>query len=454
MVHQVSDLRSGIDHELLIPDDDSSGRTGAVARTETNRILFIASDWRGHMIWPGGIASYTNSLAQGLMSLGDSVKLLAVFRPHENLPIDFLGPYEPWAIPFQLILDDKPANFLGRKLVSLLDTLRCLSPACRHVLSRTSLFAASTETIARFEKVLSIEKPTAIVFVNFDPFVYPLALSLLDSRRPYGIIAHGCEIARLQKNKINDLVQRKTLLEGACWIAANSWHTRSVLLENWGIPPERVKILHPPISDEALRESAVLEPASRRDSAFSLVTICRLVKGKGIDIVLRALKILSARGIPYRYAIAGDGPERSFLETLAVELGLGDKIHFMGAVHGEGKWRLLQNADVFVMPSRFDPVLPWRESFGIAFVEAAAFGVPAIGTKGGGIPDAVIDGETGILIREESPQDLADALTLLYQQPEIRTKMGTTARERARAQFSPRAIASLFRDEAARAARR
>jgi glycosyltransferase involved in cell wall biosynthesis len=380
--------------------------------------------------------------------------MLAVVRPHENLPIDFLEPYEPWAIPFQLILDDKPANVLGRKFVSLLDTLRCLSPACRHVLSRTSLFAASTETIARLEKVLSIEKPTAIVFVNFDPFVYPLALSLLDSRRPYGIIAHGCEIARLQKNKINDLVQRKTLLEGACWIAANSWHTKSVLLENWRIPPERIKILHPPISDEAMRESAALEPASRRDGALSLVTICRLVKGKGIDIVLRALKILSATGIPYRYAIAGDGPERGFLETLAVELGLRDKVQFMGAVHGEGKWRLLQNADVFVMPSRFDPALPWRESFGIAFAEAAAFGVPAAGSRSGGIPDAVIDGKTGLLVPEESPKDLADALTFFYRKPELRKEMGRAARERARKQFSPEAIATLFQDGFASAAHR
>src|SRR5271154_7301431 len=99
------------------------------------------------------------------------------------------------------------------------------------------------------------------------------------------------------------------MLKGASWIAANSRHTKS-LLDVWRIPAERIKVVHPPISEEAIRESAVLEPTCRKDDNLSLVTICRLVKGKGIDLVLRALKILAARGITYRYVIGGDGRER------------------------------------------------------------------------------------------------------------------------------------------------
>ena len=99
------------------------------------------------------------------------------------------------------------------------------------------------------------------------------------------------------------------------------------------------------------------------------------------------------------------------------------------------------------MPSRLDATIPWQEGFGIAFVEAAAFGVPAVGSRSGGIPDAVVDGETGILVPEESPLDLADALTFLYRKPDIRKEMGRAARERARRDFSPRAIAARFREE-------
>lgn len=425
------------------------------AGRETNRFLLIASDWQGEMLSPGGIATYIDSLARGLMSLGDTVKMLAVVRPDEKERMDLLERYEPWAIPFEVLLDQKPTNWLGRKSVSFLEIVRCLSPNCRRLLERAPFFRASTASMAELERLLSKEKPTAIVFGNFEfePRLYALALSLLERGRPYGIIAHGCEICRLTNITPSDAVKRKTMLKGASWIAANSCHTKSLLEEMWQISSERIKIVHPPISEEAIRESAVLEPTSRKDDELSLVTVCRLVKGKGIDLVLRALKILAARGIPYRYVIGGDGRERESLEALADELRLRDKVHFKGSVEGQGKWRLLRNADVFVMASRFDPTIrwPWQESFGIAFVEAAAFGVPAVGSRSGGIPDAVIDGETGILVPEESPQDLADALTLIYQKPEMRKQMGVAARERARRQFSPTAIAARFREEALRA---
>ena len=239
------------------------------------------------------------------------------------------------------------------------------------------------------------------------------------------------------------------MLKSASWIAANSRHTK-LLLSTWNIPSDKIKIVHPPISEELIKESSNAEPIPKKDNTFDLVTISRLVKGKGIDLVIYALKILNEAGIPCRYVIGGDGPERAFLETLIDELGLRDKVHFKGSVDDERKWSLLRNADVFVMPSRFDPAIPWQESFGIAFVEAAAFGVPAVASRSGGIPDAVVDGETGILVPEESPVDLADALIFLYRNPEKRKEMGRAARERARSRFSPTAIAAHFRGEVAK----
>ena len=396
------------------------------------------------MIWPGGTAMYIDSLVRGLMSLGDTVKVLAVVEPDEKERIRFLETYEPWVIPFQMAHEDKPANWLGRKCISLLEIFRCLSPTCRRVLERASFFEASTDSIARLERLVGKEQPTTIVFGYLDVKLYALALSLLERQRPYGIIAHDSEIYRSPNNKKNDLVKRGMMLKGASWIAANSRHTKS-LLEAWRIPSGRVKIVLPPISEEAIMESAVLEPNVRKkDDGLNLVTVCRLVKGKGIDIVLRALKILAERGIPYGYVIGGEGPEKRFLEELVDELGLGGRVHFQGSVVGEEKWRLLRNGDVFVMPSRLDSTIPWQEGFGIAFVEAAAFGVPAVGSRSGGIPDAVVDGETGILVAEESPLDLADALTFLYRKPDIKKEMGRAARERARREFSPRAIAIRF----------
>jgi glycosyltransferase involved in cell wall biosynthesis len=429
--------------KTMTPSQSSIGQLPAPeVGVGANHFLFIASDYKP---WPGGIATYIDSLARGFMSLGDKTKVLAVVKPEEKERIGFLETYEPWVAPFELVQDDKPANWLGRKCVSLLEILRCLNPQCRRVLERASFFESSTAAITRLDRLLSKEKPTAIVFGHLDVKLYALALALLERKIPYVIIAHDYEICRHLNNKKNDLVTRGVMLKGASWIAANSRHTKS-LLEMWRISMGRVKVIHPPISEEALRESAVLQPVFRKNNDLNLVTVCRLVRGKGIDVVIRALKILTARGIPYRYVIGGEGPEKKFLEALVDELGLGDKVHFKGSITDGEKWRLLRDGDVFVMPSRVDQKTQ-HEGFGIAFVEAAAFEVPAVGSQAGGIPEAVIDGKTGILVPEESPLDLADALTRLYRNPEIRKEMGRAGRERARREFSPMAIAARFREE-------
>jgi glycosyltransferase involved in cell wall biosynthesis len=411
---------------------------------EANRFLLITSDWRLTM-QPGGVSSYLYSLAQGLINLGDRVKILAVVQPDETRHLSLVKKYEPWVVPFQLVDDSKPVNWLGRKSVSFLEILRCVSPRCRSVLERAGFFQATTAAITSLERFLSKEEPTAIVFGNFNVKLYALALMLLERQRPYGIIAHGWDVRRVLNSK-NDFVKRETMLKGAGWIAANSYYTKS-LLEMWPVSSERIKIVHPPISEEAVRESDAFEPVFRDNNDLALVTVCRLVKDKGIHLVMHALKILAARGIPFRFVIGGDGPERRSLEELAVELGVGDRVQFKGYVDGGEKWRILRSSDVFVMPSRADTRVQ-QESFGIAFLEAAAFGVPAVGSKIGGIPDAVVDGETGILVAEESPTDLADALTFLYRKPEIRKEMGRAARERARSQFTPEFTAARIKEEA------
>jgi glycosyltransferase involved in cell wall biosynthesis len=121
-------------------------------------------------------------------------------------------------------------------------------------------------------------------------------------------------------------------------------------------------------------------------------------------------------------------------------------VRFTGFINDDAKWRLLRNADVFVMPSRVDPSVQ-HEGFGLAFIEAAAFGVPGIGSTGGGIPEAIIHGETGLLVPEDSVERLAAALIFLYRNPDKREAMATRATERARSEFSSITIAAHFDDE-------
>ncbi len=168
------------------------------------KFLFIASDYKPQ---PGGRADYIDNLAKGLIGIGSSTKVLAVVQPQQKKRLAFLEKYEEWVIPFQVVHDERPTNWLGNKFVSLLEIVRCLSPKARRVLEKTSYFQASADSLARLEGILANEKPTMIVFGHLDMRLYPFALFLLERKVPYGIIAHEGEIYPF-RNRINEFIRR------------------------------------------------------------------------------------------------------------------------------------------------------------------------------------------------------------------------------------------------------
>ena len=212
-------------------------------------------------------------------------------------------------------------------------------------------------------------------------------------------------------------------------------HYTSRLLGEYGVPPERISVLHNgtdpahfhPMDAQDLRDELGL------DHQKVVLTISRLVPRKGIDTVLRALPQV-ARHIPdVRYLIGGSGPDRDRLEALTRTLHLNDRVHFLGPISHEDLRRYYNACDVFVMPSREDR--PYVEGFGIAFLEANACGKPVVGARSGGIPDAIRDGETGLLVPPGDVEALADGLVELARDGERRERMGAAGRERVRAAF-------------------
>jgi glycosyltransferase involved in cell wall biosynthesis len=405
------------------------------------KFLFISSDYKP---MPGGVAEYLDTLARGLINLSHRVVVLVVAEQSEKEKLEFLGNYEEWVLPFPIIHDERPLGWLGRSLVSILEMFRCVWPASRRLLDRTPFFCRSAAAVARMAEVLDREKPDVVVLGYLDLNLYPLVLYLREKKVPYGIIAHDFEIRQFPR--VNDIVKRGGIIRGARWIAANSQYT-SKFLKAWRIPSSRIIVIHPPIAPKFLEYSGNV-PAQNQTRPLELVTIARLVRPKGIDIVLRALRILDSRGIAYRYTIAGTGPERECLERVANELGISNRVEFAGYISDEEKLLLLRRSDVFVMVSRVS-ANSQHEGFGIAYLEAAACGIPAIGSRAGGIPEAVIDGETGMLVPQESPEKLANALAFLSMNPEVRVRMGRAAAIRAARCVSPMVIATRFQDEVA-----
>ena len=170
-----------------------------------------------------------------------------------------------------------------------------------------------------------------------------------------------------------------------------------------------------------------------------LLTAGHLVHRKGIDVLIRALKIAFDRGQAMNLVVVGDGPERETLANLSTELGLSQNLHFLGARSQEVVLRLIKKCLFFVLASR-------AEGLPLVIAEAMACGKAVVSTSVDGVPEIVLDGRTGLLVEPENEQVLAEALIRLYQKSKLREKFGREGKARADACFSWSAIATQYLD--------
>ncbi len=173
----------------------------------------------------------------------------------------------------------------------------------------------------------------------------------------------------------------------------------------------------------------------------TIISVSRLVPKNGIDILIRALEVLNYKlqTTNYKLLIIGEGEQKNELIVLARELNILDDIIFAGAITHGNLPKYLKISDVFVRPSR-------SEGLGNAFLEAMAAGVPIIGTKVGGIPDFLKDGETGFFCKVEDPGDLARKINLLLSDKELTTKITKNAQLVVSEKYDWNLIAEKFRE--------
>jgi glycosyltransferase involved in cell wall biosynthesis len=161
-------------------------------------------------------------------------------------------------------------------------------------------------------------------------------------------------------------------------------------------------------------------PTHRRDRGpLRVLSVGRLVPGKGHAVLLSALARLREEGIDTRATLVGDGPERESLERLAAELRL--DVRFAGAVGQDELPVFYADADLFCLPT-------FAEGLGVVLLEAMACGLPVVSTLVMGVPEAVEDGETGLLVSPGRDDLLADAIARLAVAPELRECMGRAGR--------------------------
>ena len=165
-----------------------------------------------------------------------------------------------------------------------------------------------------------------------------------------------------------------------------------------------------------------------------ILGIGRHVPQKGFDVLLRAFAAMKDRS--HDLLIAGDGPERSALESLAAELKLGSAVKFLGKVDHDKAVSLFLGCGVFVLPSRHEPM-------GIVNLEAMAAGKPVVASNVGGVPELVQDGQTGLLVTPGDHDSLAQAIEKITADAALAARFGAAGRKRAEL-FSWQAITDQY----------
>ncbi|HEY6564054.1 MAG TPA: glycosyltransferase family 4 protein [Pirellulaceae bacterium] len=220
-------------------------------------------------------------------------------------------------------------------------------------------------------------------------------------------------------------------------------------LRRFRVPATRIDILPSFVDSTVLRPPDPEEYERAREklgispSQFVLTTVARLSRNKGHTYMLQALPAIRAAVPEVLYLVPGEGDApwrgegglRGELEAETERLGLAGHVRFLG-YHPDLR-TLYHATDVVVSPSLL-------EGMQVALLEAMSAGRPIVATAIGGTPDAIVDGETGLLVPPADPHALAQAVIRLFHDPSLRRRLGASGRQRLESQFDVRVVAEKF----------
>jgi phosphatidylinositol alpha-1,6-mannosyltransferase len=279
---------------------------------------------------------------------------------------------------------------------------------------------------------------------------------------PYLCYAHGEEVERNALGVGGGVMSSRQLrwmaacvLRGTRLVIANSRNTERILREEWGLPAGRVRLLHPGV-DTARFTPLPRDPETRRLLGWEgrpvVLTVGRLQKRKGQDVMIRAVGLMRRTVPDVLYAIVGGGEERPALEELVRREGLEGHVRFLGEVDDAVMVRCYQQCDVFVLANR--QVGHDIEGFGMVLLEAQSCGKPVIGGASGGTAETMSIPETGYVVPCEQPEQLAAQAAELLLNRERRERMGAAARHWVLERFDWGALSRKARELFLEAARR
>jgi colanic acid/amylovoran biosynthesis glycosyltransferase len=272
-------------------------------------------------------------------------------------------------------------------------------------------------------------RPADLMHIYFGHTGVHLLPLIKEWKRPSVVSFHGMDIqSRPRQEGYDDQMQE--LLQTVPLVLARS---KSLMerLETLGCPKEKLRINRTGIP---LDDFPFTQRPLPGDGAWHFVQACRLIQKKGLHTALRAFAKFHAENPKARFTIAGDGPLKAEISAFSAELGIGEAVEMRGFLSQTELAELYSRSHVFVHPSEMPPDQN-QEGVPNSMLEAMASGLPVLATRHGGIPEAVKDGENGLLGAERDYEALFQSMREITGQPGMLHAFGAAASRSVREEF-------------------
>jgi glycosyltransferase involved in cell wall biosynthesis len=244
----------------------------------------------------------------------------------------------------------------------------------------------------------------------------------------YSFTAHGSDLHR-DRHMLCEKVA-----ESAFVAAISEYNKELIVAECQGNHRDKVAVIHCGVDTEVFRLRSDKTPYEKGEKPFMILCVGTLHEVKGQGFLIEACQKLQENGIDFNCHFVGDGPDKSALIELADQSGLSEKVIFHGRQQQEKIAQLMQEADVLAAPS-----VPTsdgrREGIPVVLMEAMSSGVPVVSSELSGIPELVLDKQTGLLTAPGDVDALASALEYYYRDPVARRRLGLAGRDKVTADF-------------------
>lgn len=356
------------------------------------RVLFVSSEFPPG---PGGIGTQAYQLARHLTQIG----------------------WETVVVTPQDYASDEEIGIFNQRQSFQIIRLRLVRKGLIKVLYRLGMIYCS----------IRMHRPE-LLFATGDRAVLLTVGLAKYYRLPWIAIEHGCIPVTAWERGL-----KRWSFQQASAVVCVSQYAQQRLFSQ-GIQPQRIKVIpngadH--IQFKILPSQAVKDFQASRglEGAYLLLTVGNVTERKGQDTVIRALPFVLKEMPNTHYLMVGLPTQKDDFMRIALQLNVADQVHFIGVTDADTLVYYLNCCDVFVMTSRH--IVSEFEGYGIAVVEAALCGKPCVVSGNSGLTEAIIDGETGLVVPEDDETQTARAILSLLRDKQRRQRMGEAGRERA-----------------------